>query len=199
VTLTEAALLISIAVGVVALVGGLAAFITHGARVAYWVRHRGAPTDADFADAPNLRWHTASCGDGGDGRFDIYVQCSNTGQAAQGVFGRVESSDAGDVFTYLSFNPNGVVLPGEFTFRLRSGMLPAFGSRKVTWRLIYFDTHGRFGYLTECWMTVSVKPDRQFTLGPRGLDMSTPRERHKAFKRLPKEEQAEYASEFKRA
>jgi hypothetical protein len=199
VTLSEVALLLTIAVAVSALVRGMFAIAKDAARALYWVRHRGAPTEADFASAPNLRWYTASCTDGGDGRLDINVQCNNTGQAAQGVGGEVRSSFADDVIDFLSFNPYGVVSPGEFTFRMRSRATPSQGSRKIVWRLVYFDTHGRIGYLTECWAVLSAKPDRLFSMGPVSLDKSTPPERHKAFKRLPKQEQAEYTSEFKRA
>jgi len=69
-------------------------------------------------------------------------------------------------------------------------------TRKVTWRVTYFDTQGRFGYVTNCWANVTFDGN-DFLLGSSFLDLSGPRARHKNYRTLPKDERRKYEAMFR--
>ena len=197
VSLTETELLIAILVGIIALIRAAFAFVHDGAQIVHWLRHRGLPTDTELATAPNLRWHTPACVQQSSTTFEVRLQCSISGADVQGADAIITSTEMNDVMDTVSYNKVGTYRIGEFTFRIQGvNKTIAQVTRRVTWRVIYFDTHGRFGYVTDCWADVTFNGNA-FALDADHLDLSGPGERHKNYRRLPNAERQNYEAMFK--
>jgi hypothetical protein len=196
-SLTETELLIAILVGIIALIRAAFAFVHDGARVFDWLRHRGLPTEAQLATAPNLRWQTPESAWENSWTYEVRVQCSISGADVQGADAIVTSTEPNDSIDTFSYNKVGTHRIGEFMFRIRGiNATIAQVSRRVAWRIIYFDTHGRFGYVTDCWADVTFNGN-VFVLGESHLDLSGPAERHKLYRSLPKSDRQKYSAMFR--
>jgi hypothetical protein len=167
-------------------------YVTALAKALHWVRNRGLPTTTELGAAPNLRWHSPAVVNNGAAGFEVRVQCTNSGPDAQGVGAIVTSTQSEDDLDYSQYyNERGVIRTGEFMFRMEHRGTPALGHRGISWQLVYFDAHARFGYVTDCWAKVHFD-GQNLELGPTLLDLSGPSPRHKKYRRLPKHERSLY-------
>lgn len=141
---------------------------------------------------PNLLWQGVTVRLYRQG-YELTVACNNAGSVA-----RVDrASDASGVYLYWlptsnphdvpislpAFDRGGFIEHGTFEFIMRCERVGDDGDHTVTWRVVYWDSHLRVPYFSECSAVVRIALGTPAIHGIPLLDPTSPKERHARYKR----------------